>query len=549
MLRQRLNISNILIFVFLTSIFLLALTKTYDMDAWIHLTMGRLIWTLKGFPEKEPFLYTILDKPFEYSSWLFGVVYYLSYKLFDTYGVIILKASTITLAFYILLKDSLVRGQGVEDSRGQESGANSQLIIAILVLSITAILTRARFIERPDTFLMVFLPFSIYSLNAYIYQDKKYIYSLPLVHFLWANTHSSINLMFIPFGAVLTGLIIQGFKGSRIQGLKGSKGKIKTILIVLVLSFCAALINPNFIGQFTFAFQFMKTGAFKEGILELQPSTWVNNREFYILGIVAAISFILRIGTAILKNQFYLQDVVNPILAIPFFYLGESSIRFILLFAIVSGPVIVKNITGFIEGLNAHEKFSISRFSHYALRAASLAIAVWIFVYSYSAITRTWLFDKSKSYQELGFGFKYGLVPEKALTFMDKNGIYGRVLNQFEWGQYITWRDFPKRQASIDGRVSVNVDLFEIHVAGVRYLQPLLLPKLYEKYGFESILIKVPNWTEDRNWFVLSDEWAIVYWDELSMLFLKRGGDYDHVIKQREYKFQEVKTRLGDFGH
>lgn len=116
--QTRFNISKLLIPLFLLSVFLLSLTKTYDVDAWLHLTMGKVIWELKGIPDKEPFLYTMADKPFEYSSWLFGVIYYLAYKIFNVYGMILLKASTITLAFYIILKDSLTEGR----KRGRTEG-------------------------------------------------------------------------------------------------------------------------------------------------------------------------------------------------------------------------------------------------------------------------------------------------------------------------------------------------------------------------------------------------------------------------------------------
>lgn len=226
MIKKILNLRNLLIIFLFIVCFLLALTKTYDFDTWIHLTMGRLIWTLKEFPKKEPFLYTILDKPFEYGSWLFSVIYYLAYKFFDTYCVILFKASTLTLAFYILLKDLLieVRKFGSEEER-QDKELLPPTLIAVTVLSITAILTRQRFVERPDTFLMVFLPFSIYSLTACIHQGRKYIYSLPFIHLLWANRHSSINLMFVPLGAFIVGEMIEWFRGSR--------GKLKTILIIL----------------------------------------------------------------------------------------------------------------------------------------------------------------------------------------------------------------------------------------------------------------------------------------------------------------------------
>ena len=186
----------IVIFLFLASVFLLALSKVADTDAWMHLSLGRLIWELKGLPSNEPFVYPSLDKPFAYNSWLFGLIYYLSYHAFNIYGVILLKAITITTAFYILLKDSL--------------RPYKNHIVSIMVMTAVVVMSAHRFVERPDTFLMVFLSFSIFSLNAFVYNDKKYIYALPLTHMLWANSHASINLMFVPFCPLLLGGFCSG---------------------------------------------------------------------------------------------------------------------------------------------------------------------------------------------------------------------------------------------------------------------------------------------------------------------------------------------------
>ena len=99
--------NRILAFAFLLSVFLLAFNKIYDPDAWGHLSHGRLIWELKGLPENEVFTYPSTDMPYLNNAWLFGVLCYITYLAFDVYGLVLLKAATVTVAFYVLLKDSL----------------------------------------------------------------------------------------------------------------------------------------------------------------------------------------------------------------------------------------------------------------------------------------------------------------------------------------------------------------------------------------------------------------------------------------------------------
>ncbi len=65
---------SILIFIFLLSVFLLSIIKINDTDAWLHLSMGKIIWEKRGMPDNEPYLFTVQDEPFVYSSW-FLVLY------------------------------------------------------------------------------------------------------------------------------------------------------------------------------------------------------------------------------------------------------------------------------------------------------------------------------------------------------------------------------------------------------------------------------------------------------------------------------------------
>ena len=218
--------------LFLASVFILALNEIEDPDVWLHLSFGKLIWNLRGFPPTEPFLYTMQGQPFSYSSWLFGFIYYGAYHAFDIYGIIVLKAITVTSALYILFRDSL--------------RPHKNTIIAILVMSLIVITLRHRFVERPDTFTMVFLAFSIFSINAFIYENKKYLYALPLVHMLWANSHSSINLMFVPFLAFLLGGLLQRSLAAKSELFKDapSFSQLKTILLIFVASFASSLVSP-----------------------------------------------------------------------------------------------------------------------------------------------------------------------------------------------------------------------------------------------------------------------------------------------------------------
>ena len=71
---------------------------------------------------------------------------------------------------------------------------------------------------------------------------------------------------------------------------------------------------------------------------------------------------------------------------------------------------------------------------------------------------------------------------------------------------------------------------------------PEELQRLYVTYGFESILLDYPKPVPgapvlDKDEAMNSTLWALVYWDDLSLLYVRRGGIYDRVIKEDEYKY------------
>ncbi len=516
---ERAPYQRILVPLFLASVFLLALTKMSDVDAWIHLTFGRLIWNVKGMPGTEPFLYTMLDKPFTYSSWLFGLLYYAAYHAFNVYGVILLKAITVTFAFAILLKDSLRPRQNV--------------IVVVAVLSLIAIMARYRFVERPDTFMMVFLSFSIFSLNAYVYDNKKYIYALPLIHMLWANSHSSINLMFVPFFAFIVGGVIQRYFGEKIRKFPAtpSSAQLRTVLFIGAASFAASLISPYFTEQYTFGARFLASDWFKQEINELQAPTWESFKWPYLFTGFLVISFVLN------RKRFTL---IHLLLVMPFIVLSFTALRFVFLLGIVGGPVAARNFAEFIHDSQLPALLAGVRTKEYAKTAIAVLLASWIVLSTVLILTKTKPFDNDE--KDFGFGVSYVNVPEEALRYMDKRNISGRIFNLFQWGQYITWRDFPKRSAFIDGRGFLSEDL--IKKMEVALQSPSILEELYRTYGFEVLLVTypimktdVPGAFSEEDAVVSSPDWALVYWDDKSLVYVKRNGRYASVIKQDEYRF------------
>ena len=137
-----------------------------------------------------------------------------------------------------------------------------------------------RFVERPDIALMVFLAFTIYALNAWIRAGRRWIFWLPVVQLLWANTHPSI----------IVGLDCPSSRcwavASRCRWARGSSragGGIPAetsiprgdgsgvVAAVLAGVLAASALNPYRFDALTLPFTLADQPWFRQEILELQP--------------------------------------------------------------------------------------------------------------------------------------------------------------------------------------------------------------------------------------------------------------------------------------
>lgn len=517
-IKSKFNLEYLLTLFFLSSVFLLAIFKIGETDFWMHISIGRLIWSLKGLPGHELFPYTMTAEPFLYTSWLFGLIYYLTYQALDVYGVILLKAITVTTAFYILLRDSL--------------RPHRNYFISIIIMSIVVIIARYRFVERPDTFLMVLLSFSIFSLNAFLYDNKRYLYALPFTHLIWANSHSSINLMVIPFLSFIIGGALQRYfedRGVRFSNTP-SVSQLKVIILIFILSIITTLLNPNVISQYTFGPDVLSS-AWKDKIMEFFPPTWKTDNWPYLITMAVVVTFAMECFKCyrfkgIAKKY---PSFIPIMLVIPFIALSFAAIRFDPILAIIAGPILVRSLSALLNS----EKWG----GFFFKKKAIIAVAAWIPVYVFFVLPRI---DTSVDFNRFGFGIVDSSIPEGALKYMDKKDITGRMFNEFGWGGYIVWRDFPKREVFVDPRAYIPSEILDKYFAAEEV--PAALDDLERKYGFESVLIAYPSFVsqemseKEYDVALINPKWALVYWDDQSLVYLKRGGRYDSIIKEDEYK-------------
>jgi tetratricopeptide (TPR) repeat protein len=514
--------------------FALALTRMEDPDAFTHLALGRDLFEQRGWPAHEPFSFPSLDRPYYNSEWLFDIVFFLAYLAGGTAGVVVLKASLIALTVAILWRDS----RSWSDAAAQQPAG---LLIRSAVLTAVVLLIRHRFVERPDVALMVFLAFTIYALDAYLDAGRRWIFLLPVVQIVWANTHPSIVVGLVPFVAVLGGGVALRIGVRLIQRwwrplvVLPSWRKLGAVAAVLVGVLIASALNPHRLDALILPFTLADQPWFRQEVMELQPPTPATWPAPFVMTVLLLISFLGTVGRL---------PVVPALLALPFVRLGLSAVRFVFLLELVAAPILGRNLTvlaGFAR------RPLVQRI---VLGGAATAIAVVVVAAVATGAGQGPLADPRKV---PGFGVNERWVPEGALRYLDARAIQGRLFNAFHFGGYIAWRDFPRRVPIVDGRGHVTPSLLEeIHFARA---YPEHLERLRARFGLDAAVMDYPVYSGDTFEDVLgpdadraltSPDWALVYWDDVALVYLRRGGSHTAVIERDGYRL--VKPANGSAG-
>jgi hypothetical protein len=151
-----------------------------------------------------------------------------------------------------------------------------------------------------------------------------------------------------------------------------------------------------------------------------------------------------------------------------------------------------------------------------------------------------------------GFGLEPGRFPEKAVEDLARRRGAGNLFNDVAFGGYLLWRLYPPRQVFIDSRNEVRPDLlhelararadegawralldrYAIDAALVRYderLRPLVTldargrPARFEHHTSSALLFP-------------REGFALVYWDDLALLFLRRSPARAARLAGEEYR-------------
>lgn len=506
------RVAGFLLVIMLSEVFLLGLVKIWEYDLWYHLKAGELVLNSGVINRLDPFSFSVDNRLWSVQSWLAGVIFYLVYSAGGLYALNILNAVVITLVFtFVFLTARLFR-----------QGPNN-FLLAFIIIMIAAFALRFRISLRPHTFEFLLLAITLYLLNSYRCKGKNLLFLIPIVQIIWVNTHASHIL-----GLLLPLVFMTGEAAKFPLSGRFEKKAVSAYLIVFVANMFATLVNPVTYQAFTLPFVITGQELYMHNIDEWQPMEWAHVFGYgirYTWGFIALLGLTLA-GFALNRRK---VEATDALLIIVFLVMALKGIRLMAEFAIVAAPIAVRYLQA-----------PSGRFLNTRLAAAAMSVVTIFSVIPITAADSAYAF---------GFGIKKDVFPEKAVSFMERESIKGNGFNSFGFGDYLVWRLYPKQKVLIHGRNEVFPEEFY-----KRYLDAHTSPDVWKEvtgqYGIEYALLEYLtdlSGDEAVEHLVSNPEWALVYWDKVAIIYVKRTPRNDHIVEKWGYR--HIRPARFDFSY
>lgn len=513
--------------VFLICVFSVATHRLEDDDFFWHLSTGKFI-TENGFiPDKDVFGMATQGAewiPFEWGS---DLIFYNLHKIIGLNGIFIFTSVLFCILFLIYFR--LL----------QKFKVNPAITIILFFFLLIAFFDRLS--PRPHIFTYLLLAILLYLLFTYRYFNReKYfnrLYYVPVLFLFWGNLHLGVItglLFFLLFLISETFAFYYPKKFGNKDTSVISKSHLKKLILILIASAGVLLINPHGIRTYTYAYNHSKMKMLEQIAEWLSPF----NGQIESTFVLTIYKILLFTGIIVLLYSYRKRDLTFFLVCSVFAIYSLQAIRFIVDYEIVIIPLLAISLNYYLLNRQS-SKVTVKLnkvFKGNVIKVSLIAVLLYL-----SKQFQTDSFYITLQYnREAGLGVSNRYFPQGLYNFMLENKIKGTPYNNFDTGGYYKWL-FPDQKIFIDSR-NINDEIFNEYYSILK-MQPGFQQKL-DRFGFDLVIFFEPRLSRFPNImkqqvteFLLNNkEWALVYWDDLSMLFAKRVKENEVLITKYEYK-------------
>ena len=475
-------------------------TMLADGDTGWHIRTGDYILEHHAVPHQDIFSFTRPASSWYAWEWLSDVIFS---NLHHAWGV---KAVALLAGVLICCTATVLFGQMLWN------GGNIFLSLAAALLANGA--SMVHFLARPHLFTFLLLAISLWILARDRKQPSGLIWLLAPITALWVNLHGGFLALIVCLGLTATGYGLQWLFSRNSLDLFF----LRRYASVAAVCAAATLINPYGWGLHMHIVEYLRSSFVMDTVQEFQSPSF--RGEYMLQFEVLLLGGIGISGILLAKNRF-----VEALLILFWAQASLTSVRHVPIFVIVSTPLLVAQLSEFWNewtvGKARNSMAGIFRDLGNEFSGNGLRLTIWgpiavivLGMSMSSAKADVWPGDFPKTH------FPIGLVNQYESLLAPVTGPMPRIFTSDQWGDYLTYRFYPRIRIFIDGRS----DLFGA-AFGKEYLQMAQggykWESLLDSYQIDVAIVPV-EWPLGEL-LKRSPRWKVVKDDGLGILFERRS--------------------------
>lgn len=444
-----------------------------DNDTWFHLRIGQELWESKSFVRTEIFSFPANGELWLNHEWPFQVVLFGVYSAggFLTVAIMVAIIGAATLS---LLK------------RG-EFYISQAILIGFIVLAI-----RPFIVPRPQVLAYLALAALLFFLDRYARsRSKKDLVFVAGILLIWSNAHASIILALPILGAYALDFLFGSLKSL-------PRENKKDFFIACFFGLLLTLFNPLFYNVYAQALQPLKYGEVYKTLIETR--SLIGHLGNFSGNFIFGVHVVLGSMLAWLCVRRRADGWQEYLLGIVFWVAPLASIKYTPFSWIVVMPIILRILPKWEPG----RVFKITA-------TGLVFVGALIFAWKVGGGTT----DAHKEW------------PRDLVRFVEDQKLQGKMFNPLSLGGYLMWNT-PERPVFIWGGCDCFYD--EQYFEAVDFGKGEHVDELIKKYSFDIALVR--PWESLAYSLSIKPDWALVYWDNFGMIFVRRGGGNEAVIKK-----------------
>jgi len=473
-----------------------------------HLASGDWILSNRAFVHADPFSFTSGGAPWIDHEWLFQVGVSVAHALAGPTALVGLRALTIAILAVLLLVV------------GVRSGLSPA---AALVLSLVCIAgARGRFFVRPELVTLLIVPAAVWLFLRRAHRSSVvWLAALAGLMIVGANAHG---------GALVVPPLLAGiFAAELVQMALARRWRHRTLisgLAGIATTVGALLINPYGWPRFAVPLRLSHL----VNLDHIPNPEWISPSPAQAPVLYAALS-VTVVVLALRERRLAYWALLLMASALALKHIRNVGLFFVLL-PLIAAPALAtwRTLTTDRDG-NRHNEQRTNLLAVIAVCVLALSLAI-------------------APRPRFGFGFAQDYFPDSACTFLDAEGLpMDQLYNDVRFGGYLIHRYGPERQVFQDDRNEIHEPLLRriwkiFQSSNVRAWSNLLAD-----YGADTALVRYhpPIRVSDPAgndlgfrgfstlWFP-DTEWALVYWDDVAMVLVRRSAAPAGLLERHEYR-------------